>query len=70
MDGLLINFDATYGTLDPLSAGLVNASTATTLSVPAPVTVTSATVWALFDNEAVEIVFGGQHYIFLPIISR
>ena len=70
MDGLLINFDTTYGTLDPLSAGLVNASTATTLSVPAPVTVTSATVWALFDNQTVEIVFGGQYYLFLPIISR
>jgi hypothetical protein len=70
MDGLLINFDTTYGTLDPLSAGLVNASTATTLTVPAPVTVTSATVWALLDNQTVEIVFGGQYYLFLPIISR
>ncbi len=70
MDGLLISFDTTYGTLDPHSAGLVNASAATTLSVPTPVTVTSATVSALFDNQVVEIVFGGQSYIYLPIISR
>jgi len=70
MDGVLVTFDTTYGTLNPLSAGLVNASAATTLSVPAPVTVTSATVSALFDNQVVEIIFGGQSYIFLPIISR
>ncbi len=70
MDGLLIDFDTTYGTLDPLSAGLVDASAATTLSVPSPITVTSATVSAWFDNQVVEIVFGGQYYLFLPIIFR
>ena len=70
MDGLLIDFDTTYGTLDPLSLGLVNASTATTLTVPAPATVPSAKVWAEFDNQIVEIVFGGRYYIFLPLIFR
>ena len=70
MDGLLIDFDTTYGTLDPLSAGLVNASTGTTLTVPDPVTVSSATVSAEFDNQVVQIVFGGRYFIFIPMIFR
>lgn len=70
MDGFVIEFDTTYGTLDPLSAGMVNASTATALTVPNPITINTATVSAEFDNQVVEIVFNGWIYIWLPLIFR
>ena len=49
---------------------MVNASTATALTVPNPITVNTATVSAEFDNQVVEIVFNGWIYIFLPLIFR
>ena len=70
MDGIPAAFEASYGTLNPTSGNLVNATAATVLSVPDPVTVTSATASVTVDNQTVTVIFGGLKYIFLPVISN
>ncbi len=70
LDGVPVDFTATYGSLGLNSTTLVGATATNTLAVPDPVNVTSATVSAVVDNQTVDILFGGRYYIFLPLIQR
>lgn len=70
MDGIPVGFATTYGTLNAVSGSLINGTAAFTLTVPEPMTKTSATVSATVDNQTADLTLSGWLHIFLPFIMK